>query len=63
MGRVENSARVKQQLSGYLLRRACPEIQELYLDILGIRDQLSWALEEDRADAIESYHQELLSKV
>jgi hypothetical protein len=63
IGRVLNAAHKKQPLNSYLLRRACPEIQELYLIIQGIQDRLSWALDYDSADAIESHHQALLSKV
>jgi hypothetical protein len=35
----------------------------LYLNIQGIRDQLSWALSGNSADAIESHRQALLSEV
>jgi hypothetical protein len=39
------------------------EIQELYSNIQGIRDQLIWALYDGGADAIESHHQALFSEV
>jgi hypothetical protein len=44
MGRVANAAHEKQPTDSYQLQRACPEVQKLYLNTLGIRKQLSLAL-------------------
>jgi hypothetical protein len=64
MGHVANAAHEEQPVNSYQLRRACPEVQELYSNTLGIQKQLSWALGGgDGADAIEYHHQALLSKV
>jgi hypothetical protein len=63
MGRVANAAHKKHPVNSYQLRRACREVQKLYLNIQGIQDQLSWAINGNSADAIESHRQALLSEV
>jgi hypothetical protein len=45
------------------IRGASPEIQKLYLNIQGIQEQLSWALDGDSTDAIEIHCQALHSEV
>ncbi len=63
IGRVADAAHEEQPVNGYQLRRACPEVLQLCVNIQGIREQLSWALSDDSADAIKSHRQALLSEV
>jgi len=63
IGRGANTAHEEQPVSSYQLRRACPEVLQLCVSIQGIREQLSWALSDDSADAIKSHRQALLSEV
>ena len=63
MGRVANAAHNEQPADSYQLRRACPEVLKLCVNIKGIREQLSWALNGDSADAIDIHHKALLSEV
>jgi hypothetical protein len=37
MGRVANAAHEKQPADSFQLQEACPEVRELYLNILGIQ--------------------------
>ncbi len=53
----------EQPVNSYQLRRACPEVLQLCMNIQGIREQLSWALSDNSADGIKSHHQALLSEV
>jgi hypothetical protein len=52
MGRVVNAAHKEQLVNSYQVGRACPEVLQLCVNIQGIREQLSWALDGDSADAI-----------
>jgi hypothetical protein len=64
MRRVANAAHEKQPADSYELQRACPEVPELYSNILGTRQQLSRALGHgDSADTIKSHRHALLSKM
>jgi hypothetical protein len=47
-------------LTSYELRRACAE---LCVEIENIRERLSWALNGDSVEAIESHREALLSEV
>jgi hypothetical protein len=63
MRRVTNAAQEKQPRSSWMLRTACQEIQELYLNIQDILEWLSWALDNDSVNAIESHRRALFSEV
>ncbi len=64
MGQVANAAREKQLADGFQLQEACPEVRELYLNILGVQRRLSCAIGDgDGAVAIENHCQALLSEV
>jgi hypothetical protein len=63
IGRVADAAYKVQPVNSYQLRRACPKVLQLCVNIQGIREQLSWALSDDSADAIKSHRQALLSEV
>jgi hypothetical protein len=63
IGRVADAAHEEQPVNSYQLRRACPEVLQLYVYIQGVREQLSWALSDVSADAIKSHRQALLSEV
>ena len=63
IGRGADAAHEEQPVNSYQLRRDCPEVLQLCVNIQGIREQLSWALSDDNADAIKSHRQALLSEV
>jgi hypothetical protein len=52
IGRVADAAHEEQPVNSYQLRRACPEVLLLCVNIQGIREQLSWALSDDSANAL-----------
>jgi hypothetical protein len=62
-GQVADAAHEEKPVNSYQLRRACPEVLQLCVNIQGFREQLSWALSDDSADAIKSHRQALLSEV
>jgi hypothetical protein len=57
---IANAAHQERPANGYELRRACAE---LCVNIEDIREQLSWALNGDSAEAIKSHREALLSEV
>jgi hypothetical protein len=63
MGLVTNATQENQPLNSDQLRKACREIRDQHLNIQGIQERLSWALDDDIVDAIESHGQALLSEV
>jgi hypothetical protein len=63
IGRVADAAHEEQPVNSYQLRRAWLEVLQLCLNIQAIREQLSWALSDDSANAIKSHRQALLSEV
>jgi hypothetical protein len=63
MGRVANAAHEEQPANDYQLRRACPEVLKLCVNIKGIREQLSWALNGDSADTTKSHRIVLFSEI
>ncbi len=60
IARVANAAHEEQPANGYELRRACAD---LCVNIEDIRKRLSWALNGDSAETIESHRKALLSEV
>jgi hypothetical protein len=63
IGRDADAAHEEQPVNSYQLKRACPEVLQLCVNIQGIQEQLSWALSDDSANAIKSHRQALLSEV
>jgi hypothetical protein len=63
MWQVANAAHEDQPPNGWMLRKACQEIWELYMNILDIPDWLGWTLDYGSADGIESHRHALHSEV
>jgi hypothetical protein len=60
IARNANAAHQERPANNYELRRACAE---LCMGIEGFRERLSWALDGDSVEAIESHREALLSEV
>ncbi len=60
IARVANAAHQERPANSYELRRTCAE---LCVNIEDVREQLSWALNGNSAEAIKSHRKVLLSEV
>ncbi len=58
-----NTAHKEQPANSYQLRRACPEVLKLCVNIQDIQYQLSGAIDHGSANAIENHRRVLLSEV